>query len=61
MLVSKYADFGEMSLLHGFPPNVVWIRRGNCSTDAVEALLRSRADQIIALLNDAGRGILELR
>jgi predicted nuclease of predicted toxin-antitoxin system len=61
MLVSKDADFGEMSLLYGFPPSVVWIRRGTCSTDEIEALLRSRAAQIIALRDDSDRGVLELR
>jgi predicted nuclease of predicted toxin-antitoxin system len=27
-LVTKDADFGELAVLHGFPPKVVWIRRG---------------------------------
>jgi predicted nuclease of predicted toxin-antitoxin system len=40
VLVSKDADFGELGLILGFPPKVVWIRRGNCTTSDIEALLR---------------------
>ena len=40
VVVTKDADFAERSLLEGPPPKVVWIRRGNCSTRAIERLLR---------------------
>ncbi|MFB2979897.1 DUF5615 family PIN-like protein [Microseira sp. BLCC-F43] len=30
IIVTKDADFSELSLLLGFPPKVIWIRRGNC-------------------------------
>jgi predicted nuclease of predicted toxin-antitoxin system len=39
-IVSKDSDFYQRSLLFGHPPKVIWIRRGNCSTVAVEAILR---------------------
>ena len=32
VIVSKDSDFYQRSLLQGYPPKVVWIRRGNCST-----------------------------
>ncbi len=51
-LVSKDADFYELSLLRGQPPKVVWIRRGNCSTAQIEMLLRIQAGRIVALLAD---------
>jgi predicted nuclease of predicted toxin-antitoxin system len=38
VLVSKDADFSELGLLLGFPPKVVWIRRGNCTTGDIEVL-----------------------
>ena len=38
-LVSKDADFHQMSLVHGSPPKVVWVRLGNCTTRDVERLL----------------------
>ena len=37
-IVTKDADFGEMSTLRGFPPQVVWLRIGKCTTGRVEEL-----------------------
>jgi predicted nuclease of predicted toxin-antitoxin system len=42
-IVSKDWDFQQLSYLHGAPPKVVWIRRGNCTTTDVSELLRSSA------------------
>lgn len=39
-ILSKDADFHQRSFLLGHPPKVVWIRRGNCSTADIEAILR---------------------
>jgi predicted nuclease of predicted toxin-antitoxin system len=49
VLVSKDADFGELGLLLGFPPKVVWIRRGNCTTHDIVDLLRDNRETIDAL------------
>jgi len=32
--------------MHGFPPKVIWIRRGNCSTGDIEILLRDHHAEI---------------
>lgn len=45
-IVSKDADFHQMSFLRGSPPKVVWIRRGNCKTDDIEAVLRAHASTL---------------
>ncbi len=42
VIVSKDTDFQQRALLFGHPPKVIWVRLGNCTTAAVEALLRSR-------------------
>lgn len=39
-LVSKDEDFHQMSFVLGSPPQVVWVRLGNCTTAQVEACLR---------------------
>ena len=39
-IVSKDHDFRTRSLVDGHPPKVVWIGRGNCSTDEAESILR---------------------
>ncbi len=33
IMVSKDADFSELSLLHGHPPKLIWLRLGNCTTN----------------------------
>jgi predicted nuclease of predicted toxin-antitoxin system len=48
MLVTKDEDFHRLSVLRGFPPKVLWIRLGNCSTADVARLLRSRFELIEA-------------
>jgi predicted nuclease of predicted toxin-antitoxin system len=60
MIVTKDADFSELSLLLGFPPKVIWIRRGNCSTKEIETLLRESYEAIAALSDDVRVGILTL-
>jgi predicted nuclease of predicted toxin-antitoxin system len=41
ILVTKDDDFGDISILQGFPPKVIWIRRGNCTTAEIEKILRN--------------------
>lgn len=48
-IVSKDSDFHEKSLLKGFPPKVVWIRRGNCSIQQIETILRNHKEDIAKL------------
>lgn len=45
-IVTKDSDFNDLAVLTGPPPHVVWIRRGNCSTDEIEALMRDHAPSI---------------
>jgi predicted nuclease of predicted toxin-antitoxin system len=60
LIVTKDVDFSELSLLQGFPPKVIWIRRGNCSTHDIETILRENLNSIKAMNEDASTGILEL-
>ena len=59
-LITKDADFNELQLLQGFPPFVIWIRRGNCTTGEIETLLRQRNSEIRDLPN-TGNGLLIVR
>ena len=52
IIVSKDSDFHERSVFSGAPPKVIWIRRGNCSTDAIERLMRVHAGDVASLLKD---------
>lgn len=60
IIVTKDADFGEISMLSGFPPYVVWIRRGNCSTRNIEQILRDYAEAIQQMTQNADNGVLIL-
>ena len=60
IVVTKDADFADLSVLRGFPPKVVWIRRGNCSTSNIENLLRDHNSEIENLAADSTSGILTL-
>jgi predicted nuclease of predicted toxin-antitoxin system len=59
-IVSKDSDFRQRSFLHGYPPKVVWIRRGNCSTDEIASLLREHADGVERFLADPDAAFLAL-
>lgn len=49
-IVTKDGDFHQRSFLFGHPPKVIWLRVGNCTTAAIEALLLRRATEIVAFL-----------
>lgn len=60
VIVSKDADFHERSFVHGHPPKVIWIRRGNCPTDEVAAILRDRHAEMLAFERDEEGSFLAL-
>ena len=60
LLVTKDADFSDLGVLRGFPPKVIWIRRGNCTTVTIEQILHRHYDDIKALDTDPFTGVLTL-
>jgi predicted nuclease of predicted toxin-antitoxin system len=60
IIVTKDKDIGEFAMLKGAPPKIVWLRIGNCSTGAVEAVLRASFEKIAALAEDNEHIVLEL-
>jgi predicted nuclease of predicted toxin-antitoxin system len=60
VIVSKDEDFHRLSVLHGPPPKVIWIRLGNCSTDDVLRLLRARREEIDAFVSHTEAAFLAL-
>jgi predicted nuclease of predicted toxin-antitoxin system len=59
-IVSKDSDFHQLSFLRGHPPKVIWIRRGNCSTDEIESLLRAHEPDLRAFEHDPAASFLVL-
>lgn len=60
IIVTKDLDYNELVILRGFPPKVVWIRLGNCTTGQIEALLRLHNEDIKVLSEDLNLGLLTL-
>jgi predicted nuclease of predicted toxin-antitoxin system len=60
MIVTKDADFSEFGIMKGFPPKIIWIRRGNCSTQDIEMILRENFSAISDLSEGQEAGILTL-
>ena len=46
-LVSKDSDFNELLAVKGFPPRVIWMRLGNCTTTEAAQTLRKHSAEII--------------
>jgi predicted nuclease of predicted toxin-antitoxin system len=59
-IVTRDSDYNDLSLLLGFPPKVIWIRRGNCSTQTIESLLCAAATTIQEFNQTASIGVLTL-
>jgi len=60
LVVTKDADFSELCVLRGFPPKIIWIRRGNCSVRDLEDILRQHHEDIENLETDDVNGVLTL-
>lgn len=59
-IVTRDADYANLSEMRGFPPKVIWIRRGNCSTREIVELLLTFQWAIEELGRNSDRGVLIL-
>lgn len=59
-IVTKDADFNELLAVRGSPPKVIWIRRGNCATSAIEEILTAHRPAIANLEQSNKIGLLML-
>ena len=57
---TKDSDFQELGQMAVTAPRVVWVRRGNCSTAEIEALLGRHAPRITVLGDKSTPGFLML-
>lgn len=57
-LVTKDADYNNLSVVRGSPPKVIWLLMGNCKTAQVEAAFRARFASIQAFDKDPSVGTL---
>lgn len=59
-IVSKDSDFHQRSFVLGYPPKVVWIQKGNCTTDEIYDILEKHVDDIESFINDSESSFLVL-
>ena len=59
-IITKDADFRQRSFLEGHPPKIIWLRLGNCSTKAIEAVLRNRVADIEEFLAHETKSLLAM-
>ena len=60
MSVSKDSDFHQRSFVFGFPPKVIWVQLGNCTTTEVEQVIRKDFDAIKAFYENTEAAFLVL-
>ena len=60
VIVTKDADYSDLSLLLGYPPKVIWIRSGNCSTNTIERLLREHFEEIEGMFEDPNSAMITI-
>jgi len=60
VIVSKDSDYQELSTFRGHPPKVIWLRRGNCSTQHIEGILRSNSVKLLDFSQNVDLGCLML-
>jgi predicted nuclease of predicted toxin-antitoxin system len=59
-IVTKDSDFRHRSVIRGHPPKVILIRRGNCSTATVCAILAGATPTMRAFLEDRDSALLAI-
>ena len=59
-IVTKDSDFNDRSIIEGFPPKIIWIKKGNCSTTTISILLRNNYIKISNFISDDENSILIL-
>jgi len=61
IIVTKDEDFNLLSVARGFPPKVIWLLLGNCSTQTVEESIRVNLAGIAAFQHELTAGTLVIR
>ncbi|MEX1130387.1 MAG: DUF5615 family PIN-like protein [Candidatus Woykebacteria bacterium] len=60
-IVSKDSDFHQRSFVFGHPPKVIWIDKGNCSTEEISKILRTNHKEIKSFIDSRNSSFLVLQ
>lgn len=59
-IVTKDSDFPDLSVRLGFPPKIVWLRLGNCTTQDVAAALHVNRSSLESFDLDNTAGVFTI-
>ena len=60
-ILSKDKDFNDIQLTEGYPPKILWIKKGNVSTQEIINLLLRNENRIKEFLDNPELGILKIQ
>jgi len=60
VIVTKDADFNDMSVMRGHPPYIVWLRTGNSRVSQIAASIRLYQTDIEEAVREGIFGIIEI-
>ena len=60
VIVTKDSDFYDLSLVHGTPPKIIWLKTGNLSKSAATGLLLDNKEKIEMLLEQDDMACVEI-
>ncbi|MFT4927672.1 MAG: putative nuclease of putative toxin-antitoxin system [Phenylobacterium sp.] len=58
-IVTKDADYDDLSLVKGTPPKVIWLKVGNCRIATIESMIRNNATTLNNFI-ESDAGIMEI-
>ena len=58
IILTKDSDFNDIAVMKGYPPKIIWIQKGNCSTDDIINLIIENHQTIIEFTGDKENSIL---
>jgi len=60
IIVTQDSDFNDLSIINGFPPNVVWVKSGNSTVVDLENILRINSVKIRDFFESQLLGLIEI-
>src|SRR5438105_4261955 len=60
IIVTKDSDFYDLSLIQGSPPQIIWLKKGNCSKHDIANILILNKSKIEEALKENGISCIEL-
>lgn len=60
LIVTKDSDYADLAIALGTPPQIVWLRLGNCSTTTIERILRRHAASLSEFGADPEAAVLTI-